>query len=235
MIESFVYFSEKFKELSAYQIDYSILEPSRPISQSELYRSINEANEDQNIPYVLRKNDIIFLSNVEDLGRNTRFFLLQMKEHQSFNEEENKINIEANQVVLSLERDSMLVRKLLRESLINQILGKGRIFRDRYGLSILLEIDGHKEFKWERKLSFNISHQLVSNALQFSVDVKHSCTPLPTRGSFDHEQFRNYTLLKSDERYKKIKDGLTNFFGDVDEIVIEILGNKAFTMNRMVV
>lgn len=220
MIETFTYISEPLPELSVKYIDYSSLAMTYAnLSQSDLYGLINSTR--IGVPYIVSQNNIIFChdSSGEDvLEKISRVFVrIGAKK-----EDVHQLTIGTRDIEFD-EKNSIIIRRLVRESLINQYRGG---YRERYGISYEINNDT-LDPKIKRYLVVNISNQAISNSILMVMDLKHQNLGL------DRADFKMKSSIDPLNRYRGIEKKVNEIFGSCESIRVSIPGNGDLTLSRI--
>ncbi len=206
MIETFIYISDPVKELKVYTMN--LLDDGK--RQDEIYREVNASG--QHPPYFIKENSIYFLSEEDDLDKNTHLF-------KQFNTDDPKIQS------ISFTDNPLLIRRLIRETFIREISSKGRPALRKKN-AILIKMDEDKNFN--RSLYGLFSYESVEQSLLLIFDLIHG-HPKP----YNIQEFKKYSMLKPAYRYNKIKEIIMELFDDLEKITVNIPANGGLDFHRI--
>jgi hypothetical protein len=212
MIETFLYITHDFEELSAYAMSYDISNQSLK-GYRENYQKINQLCIQKKllIPYVFYNKKIIFLA--EDDGTASIF--------NSTINSENAVDIE--HVVLPVAEDDYLVRRLIRNWLLINT-SEHRPYNKKNGIEYLIDTktNYNGDIIVSRFLNATFSNFPDSNILQLIFDLKSrsidSWDQLPN-------QLKLFCSPNPKVRYELIKGKLVEIFGEVETISLQPPGN----------
>ncbi|MGC9124150.1 MAG: hypothetical protein ACP5IB_08835 [Thermoplasmata archaeon] len=195
------------KELKVYTMN--LLDNKR--TQNEIYREVNAS--DKPPPYFINGNTIYFLSKEDDLNKNMHLF-------KQFNTDSPKIQS------FSLTDNHLLIRRLIRETLIGELSSRGRpVLRKKN--AILIKMNEDKNFR--RFLYGVFSYESVEQSLLLIFDLIHD----HPKGSYDIQSFKKYSMLKPAYRYNEIKEIIMELFSNLDEIILNVPANGLLYFHRI--
>ena len=220
--ETFSYLSDVIKPIKAFKVDYH-----SNMKQSEIYRLINNSLNTKP-PYYIERNSIYYL---EEDPENYEF----IKDLKNLMEID-----DPNQVALNIENEDhqIIIRSLIKESFLKFLINKGFQFKRAHGnLSYKIEEKfpdriGEKlekvNFKFNRYIVFSFDYKIIDNSLLLIIDLKHTYI---YKNQSDLEYIK-YDL-PPDLRYEKLKNKITEIFGNINEIKFHIPGNNDLTLYRI--
>jgi len=220
--ETFSYLSDVIKPIKALKVDYHF-----NMKQSEIYRLINNSLNTKP-PYYIERNSIYYL---EEDPENYEF-IKDLKNLMGIDD--------PNQVALNIENEDhqIIIRSLIKESLLKFLINKGFQFKRAHGnLSYKIEEKfpdriGEKlekvNFKFNRYIVFSFDYKIIDNSLLLIIDLKHTYI---YKNQSDLEYIK-YDL-PPDLRYEKLKNKITEIFGNINEIKFHIPGNNDLTLYRI--
>jgi len=226
--ETFSYLSDVIKPIKAYKVDYHV-----NMKQSEIYRLINNSLNTKP-PYYIERNSIYYL---EEDPENYEF----IKDLKNF-----MVIDDPNQVALNIENEDhqIIIRSLIKESFLKFLINKGFQFKRAHG-NLFYKIEekfpdriGEKSekgnFKFNRYIVFSFDYKIIDNSLLLIIDLKHTFMykNQSDLGYIKYE-FKKYSSLLPIPRYEKIKNKITEIFGNMNEIKFHIPGNNDLTLYRI--
>jgi hypothetical protein len=232
--ETFSYLSDVIKPIKAYKVDYHL-----DMKQSEIYRLINNSLNTKP-PYYIERNSIYYLE--ED-----------PKNYEFINDLKNLMEIDGpNQVTLNIENEDhqIIIRSLIKESLLKFLINKGFQFKRTHG-NLFYKIEefpdriGEKSekvnFKFNRYIVFSFDYKIIDNSLLLIIDLKHTYIYNLQNDNLNqsdieyikYDEFKKYSRLRPNLRYEKLKNKITEIFGNINEIKFHIPGNNDLTLYRI--
>jgi len=232
--ETFSYLSDVIKPIKAFKVDYHF-----NMKQSEIYRLINNSFNTKP-PYYIERNSIYYL---EEDPENYEF-IKDLKNLMGIDD--------PNQVALNIENEDhqIIIRSLIKESFLKFLINEGVQFKRAHGnLSYKIEEKfpdriGEKlekvNFKFNRYIVFSFDYKIIDNSLLLIIDLKHTYIYNLQNDNLNQsdlgyikDEFKKYSNLPPIQRYEKLKNKITEIFGDIDEIKFHIPGNNDLTLYRI--
>lgn len=219
MIETFIYLSNDFKSLDAYETDFK-LESKDKDSYKKKYQEINKACKENGleVPYVFFENKVYFLAESESIS--DKFISLLGLE-----------NINKENVVLSLDENEILFMRLVRKLILLKTSSSNPQMT-KFGLAYPIETSDKYSSKIERKLNASFSVLYGSNIIQIVFDLK-SMTDV-SWSSLNLSE-KAYCSPSPHERYKTVKEKIKEIFGSEDEISFGIKENSSLKFKRLTI
>jgi hypothetical protein len=231
--ETFSYLSDVIKPIKAFKVDYH-----SNMKQSEIYRLINNSLNTKP-PYYIERNSIYYL---EEDPENYEF----IKDLKNL-----MVIDDPNQVALNIENEAhqIIIRSLIKESLLKFLINKRFQFKRARG-NLFYKIEefpdriGEKSekvnFKFNRYIVFSFDYKIIDNSLLLIIDLKHTYIYNLQNDNLNQSdleyikyEFKKYSSLPPNLRYEKLKNKITEIFGNINEIKFHIPGNNDLTLHRI--